>query len=70
MYRFVTIIGYTNKTITLQDIVHCPVFSLNYNVLETEFSFRVEVEPTKIGHNTNNLMSCGNIGSSSFELGI
>jgi hypothetical protein len=31
------------------DIIHRPVFYLKYNVSETEFCLRLQVEPTELG---------------------
>jgi hypothetical protein len=40
---------YINITITILDIIHRPVFSLKYNVSETGFFLRLEVEPSQMG---------------------
>jgi hypothetical protein len=36
-------------TIKILDIIHCPVFYLRYDVSETEFCFRLQMEPTHMG---------------------
>jgi hypothetical protein len=38
---------YINVTITILDIIHCPVFYLKQDVSETEFCLCLQVEPTQ-----------------------
>jgi hypothetical protein len=38
---------YVSLTITILDIVHIPVFYLKHHFTETEFCFRLQVEPTQ-----------------------
>jgi hypothetical protein len=40
---------YINITITILDIIHCPVFHLKRIVSETEFCLRLQVEPIPLG---------------------
>jgi hypothetical protein len=35
-------------TITIQDIIHCPVFYLKHDVSETDFCLHIQVEPTQL----------------------
>jgi hypothetical protein len=38
-----------NITITIMDIIHCPVFYSKHNVSETAFCLNLQVEPAQLG---------------------
>jgi hypothetical protein len=47
IYRFGQ--QYINIPITILDIIHCPLFCLKHDILETGLCFRLQVESTQFG---------------------
>jgi hypothetical protein len=42
-------ISYINRSITILDIIHRPIFYLEQKVSETGFCLRLQVEPIQLG---------------------